>query len=779
MNWKRKRCIQDLITKGFVDRTNDLKECKKFLKEQDENSVLLISAKQKSGITFFLRKLYEDHLLDFENKKKLDIYLTSKSSGESFSDSLIRNIIKQNQTLQFSLAQKNLFVSFLKFIIIPFLSLISVKNIGFSVVDSLYSSSSNELQPEFTNERKILKFFSKKKKLSIIIVDSAYIMNEIDYELVRKLIKHNVRFVFAMQSEDEIRKSELFLKIFCDDAIKLQVYTFNPPNEEMYEALCKKYNIEYNDDCKLKLSSMCGNIVSIISCFINSAFFNLSDIEKDMLSFTFNAKDILDENLLFQCINLKVERENKINALSKTDFHETISKLIKEKLIVVNSGYLNSSITQDEFATDIIAFKSIICEVLHANINSCNIAQYNFLIQNEHQLQIRIQAILLATKQLISKKENIPQNYVLIIKDNLLNIENTSIKEKCEIILTIYYLKQFDYDVALQVLNDSTKKSRVLQKLYAYTLNRTQNLDLAEKELKKLIDTSNDIDELAVLCSILAITFIHQNRVNLALNMYNSKDNNKWNFANFKASSKRTYFLRSIAYYINDEQEAEFCFKQICKLGKINDNNYFAFTTKNNFFARKLASRNEISEDFFAELENLSNEIPYYELRLFYNNVGIYYLQNNKEKSEKAFRNVSYLTKTKNDLPYFFSKINCAIMYAYYNEFPQSQNIFDEIEDAIKVAKLSKIQSSYYLALLLFNYMQGKDLSTHIDNVKKHPIKKLNFDSDSYISKIESLCEKNIKYTPEIFPSLFVKNVTFYWYIDPLDLLSRDEILSL
>ncbi len=782
MCWKRKKNVeQERLTSNFVDRENDLKECKKFIKNQTDDSVLFITASKNSGLTFFLKKLYEDEVF-CDAKRPFDIYFTSKSSEETFSESLLSNIIEQQQSFKFAVAQKNLIIFILKNLIslgLPFLYLISnTSNIGFSVSDSLNYLLSNEIPTETTIGNKIIKFFDKKKKASIIIVDSADKMSETDLELIRKLSKLNVKFVFAMQNEDELGQKKFFLQAFCDKKVKHKSYKFNSPNEEMFQILCNKYNIDYDDECKQKLLSMNGNIIKIISYFLEDMNSKLSDIEKYMLSFVFYGKNVLNKDLLMQCLNLKISRDNKYNQLTKVNYENILEKLMKKQLININSEFLETNITQDDLAIDIIALRSQICEVLCANINVCNTRQYNFLIKHEHQLQIKIKAVLLASKQLLIKKENIPPSYALILKDNLLGIENFELKEKCEIILVLYYLKQFEYNSAFQVLKNSSRKSRTLQTLFAYTLNRIQSLELAEEALKLLISTSNDTDELAILCSILAITFIHQNKINLALDMYNNKTKNKWDFENFKASPKQAYFLRSIAYYINDEQESEFCFKQICKLGKFNNNNYFMFTTKNNLFARRLASKSVISNEFIADLETLSNEIPHYELRLYYNNVGIHYLQRDRNTSFEAFQKVFYLSKAKNDLPYLFAKINCAIMHAYYNEFDDAQNIFDEIEETINGVKLTKIKSSYYLALLLFNYMQGKDLTTHIKNVEKHPIKKLNFDSDEYIDKIKSLYDKRNNYTAELFPSIFIKNVTFYWYIDPIDLLSDVEMLS-
>ena len=757
------------ITNNFADRTEDLKFCNNFF--SNNSPLLFINYQNKTGMSFFLQKLYEDELR--KKDKKYDVYLVKKSANLTFIELLINNIYNKNEGWKFELAQKNLFLYFLKNLLtigLPFLYLISTEsNIGFSLADSLTSVAdlySSELDIQ---QNKIKKYFKNKKSSSIILIDLAENLSENDLDFIRELIGLNVKIILAYREGSKLSQSELFFKLFPNMEITCQSHEFKRPQEEMFKILCDKYNIDYSI-VKNSLQSA-TNIIEIMQ-IINNPNIATTIEEKEILSFIYYGQGLLNKYFLETCY-----QQSNRKIVSKLAFGEVITKLSEKKLISYNGEYYLSNYHPNDYLSDAILYTAIICETFYNNLMLINTEQLKYIIDNEHEINRKIEAILLFAKIVYKQGNNIPEYMATALIDFLQNAISTyKNKELVEIVLSIFYIKNFNYESAYRILANSCSQNRIINKLYAYILNRVQNYELAKQKFVKLINTSTDVDERAVLVSVLAITFIHNNEVNLALDIFNNRSK-ICNFNQICQSSKSLLFLRNIAYYLNQNEYSK-CLNMLNIFNKQKNSFYYNFTIKNNILARNLVFGNEILEDEVQNLFSNSNNIPIYERRIFYNNLGIYYIFIDINKAFNLFEKSIFLAKDHNNLPYIYANINYALALAYVNRLDEAELLFHKIESKALNSKLDKVKASYYLARLLYAYMTNSDINYFFDKLKSYNFSKGNINIQEYIKKIRSFVLNKTQYTKTMFKELFLKNVTFYWYIDPLELFTFQEILS-
>ncbi len=758
-------------TDKFADRKNDLKECKNFFSSNE--SVLCISAEKSSGLSFFLLKLYEDEIFKDKKLREMDIYLSDLSDKKDLSSLLIEDILKQRQGLNFTLAQKNIFLYIIKNLVtlgLPFLYLISSEsNIGFSVADSVATLINSEIPSTELIHSKIIKYFYKKKKASVVLIDSAESLTNYDLDLIRELINLDVKFIFAFKTTDDRVNKEKFFKLFPNKQVVIHTHTFRYPDEIMLKELCVQYGRDYSL-LKESLLSASNDIIKVMSIIINNNI-DISTEEMEVLSFVYYSDGTINKEILRICFN-----SNFKNLIYKSSFDDIFEQLKMKKLIIDNLGSLTTDYVFEKSFKDGIFYRLNISNIYFDNLLARNLTQIQFIISYEQQVYKKIKAILLFAKIRFKSGQNISSEMAFKLNNSLEQVENIADKKEVETVLSIYYIKEFDYLSALNILEKSNKESRLLKKLYAYVLDRSHNLKTSEKNLIELINSCTDKDELAVLVSILTIDLLHQNRVNEAIDIYYNRSQ-ICNYKQFSNSNKKVYFLRNIAYYL-DEKDAIICYETIKEVSKSRNNSLFIFTMENNKLARDLVDGTKIDQSHIDSIVTISKKVPYYEQRLLFNNLGIYYLEKNKNLAFEYFEKAIYLAKSNSELPFIFSKINYALALAYHGDNVRALNIFDEIEVHVKSSKLLRIKGSYYAAKLLLNYMMGEDVALSAQQLSLYPLRKgLKFTQD-YIEQIKALVESNIKYTKKMFNSLYLKNVTFYWYIDPLDLLSSDEILS-
>ncbi len=766
---------QERQTIKFANREDEQRYCKEFFASTEP--VINLLAERRIGLTFFLKKLYEDEIFQNKKSRKYDIYLVNLSERNFFEERLFENIIQQGQGRDFLIAQENLAWFIIKNILslgIPFFYLINNPSINSGTGSFLANTSKEMLNFKISNKSilstKLVTFFRKKRKKSIIMIDGADYLSEEDCEIIRRLFLANekIKFVFAYSNKSKEKRMNDFVHLFFDKAWGIKEKIIWAPDEKMIKELYRLYEKDYNPQNGVVNEK---NIYKIMNLIINDDNLFAFD-EVELLNYISCGKSILTEDILQLCYVSNIK-----HLIGLGEFKTVLQKMIEQNILRKENGHITLNCEWSIPFIDKVMYNAKICEILfRQNYKRLNSDQLTFVIENEQLFARKIEAAIYLAKSLYKQGKNISEKLSILIKEALEKEQNENKKEQLEVLLAIYYLKNFNYSSAKILLEKSARRSFLLKKLYAYSLNRTQNLEDAISLLIELMSQTSDKEELAILLSILLISFLHNNQLDEALAIYNNKSD-FFNYKQIQSTNNKVYFLRNIIYYLSS-QEAEECLSTIKYVSSETNQNVLIFSAYNNFFARMIAVNQLPDPMFIQEMLNRSQELPYYEQRLFFNNLGLYYLETNFTEALKCFEKVEFITKSHSELPYLYSKINTAITYAYHGEMNQGRNIMDELADLVENSKLVTIKSAYYSALLLLDYMEGKSIQESSSKLLQYPFRAGKKQTELYVKKVKQYIESKQCYSKDVFKQIFKKNVTFYWYIDPLALFNSNEFLA-
>ncbi len=755
-------------TENFADRDSELEECRKFI--ISAKSFKKIHSKSKSGSTFFLRKLYEDEILKRE-KRKFDIYFVNKSNNDDFGTLLINNILEQGQGKKFAFLQHNRVMFILRCIVllgIPYVNLYSeIPGLGTAIYASGNTIVSKELPTLQTKSMQLYKYFVKKKKPSVILVNDAEKLSEQDWDIIRVLYPLHTQFILNYHKDSDHTASDYFFISLNNNELTANDMLFDTPDAKFLSELCALFKKDYESlqNILLPASNDIRNVMHIVCDDIV-----LSNDERKLLSFVYYADGTIDEERLELCYNTDYVQEP-----NKHKFKDVFDSLKTKKLIYCHTEKWCSDHICCHNVGEATYYRSHICEI-YENSKKTDIAQLNFIARYEKQIVRQAEALNRIILHHIFNGQNISKEIANALTEILANIENSKILNMSECLLCIYYIQTFNYKSALFVLERSSTRSRLKDKIAALVYDRCRMFEKSEPLLVNLLSTSVDEDETAVLAAILCATFLHQNKNKSAVDIYFDRSD-ICKYSKFKDSNKRTYFLRMIAFYLPKNEELK-CYDDINKLTNKNGDRFMRFTMLNNKFARCLKDRVELPSEDLNELITLSEQVPYYELRLFYNNLAVYYIEKDIKKAYKYFDLAISYSKSMSALPYIYSNINKAMATAYEGKFNDALSIFSDIKNNVLSSDLKRIKSAYYGARLLFAYMQGDDIKNWANLLTENPLSGGNKQTKEYIRKVKSYVSDKKPYDKTMFSELYLRNVTFYWYINPLDLRTSNEFLS-
>lgn len=449
-------------------------------------------------------------------------------------------------------------------------------------------------------------------------------------------------------------------------------------------------------------------------------------------------KSIEDKGLL-QSITVLETREVKYRAVS----FDNVSIDIADRIII------NRALSEYYNHCEYLDYKHL-CHAWNLN-SSLNLANRN----NRFTEKILLYALKMGYK----------------IPDEIIQYAKQQKNIKIQILSATFLFCNANYGQAKTILEDILihNTHRSLKVMYAISLNRCREHELAELELSNLITSSQSIDEKTILISFLISNHIHSRRLNDAKILYKKYSNE------LKASKKYPYFLRNAAT-IFDAMTAYNLRNTALKYFKESNDSFGYYSTIINMTGYFL--KHKTTGYTISIIQKAFNELQQYnasQIHLAANNLGVCYLFAHDNLNALKYLSLCF-GKARSIMPKGYAAINISAIFLHEKQYDKSHMYLDMVSDEIRNSKLARLKSHYYLQCALLEYADGNlsQANAAIINTNKYCSSTESQKSYTAVSLIKHNIENNISYTGEMFSALFVPCFLEYWTINSIDALSED-----
>lgn len=310
---------------------------------------------------------------------------------------------------------------------------------------------------------------------------------------------------------------------------------------------------------------------------------------------------------------------------------------------------------------------------------------------------------------------------------------------------------------------------RSLRVMYAISLNRCRNHELAELELSNLIDSSNSIDETTILVSFLISNHIHNRKLNAAKSLYKKYSDE------LKASKKYPYFLRNAAT-IFDASTAYTLRNEALKYFKSSNDFFGYYSTTINMTSYFL--KHESLEYTINIIQKAFDKLQQYnasQIHLAANNLGVCYFY-----AQDDFNALKYLSlcfeKAQTIMPKGYAAINLSAIFIRNKQIDKAGLYLKMVSEQIRDSKLARLKAHFYLQCAFIEYIIGNlsQANAAIINARKYCSSTESSNLHMVVNLIQNNIDDNISYEDEMFSSMYIPCFLEYWTINSIEVLSDD-----
>lgn len=613
---------------------------------------------------------------------------------------------------------------------------------------------------------------TKTKTLVIFIDNIQFMDNESIYELQALLNNPKVKIVCSKSDA-----GENFEKFYLETKYKY-TYTelsFPVPNISYVKKLGEIYHKSISDkEADMILFKSSGNVRKILFHLREpSGKQTVDSIKLQILKIIYLYNDFITSEILVKILDASPYKKvfpiesipTMLNALEKEGFLKTLIDINeRNKSYRVDSAY----IPELDIADRLVISKSLLAYYKQSKELSYH-----------HLLQAWEFAILL------NDKKNSQQFAVSIIKNALqmgYGVSEDIISAACmvkdgqtQLLIAVFFFCNAKYKRAKSILDKfiSNNTNRAIKVIYAITLNRCREHQLAEDHLKDLIATSDNSDELAILISFLISNDVHSGKLSDAIEAYLTFDKQ------LKSSKKYPYFLRNAATIFEPSKAYQLRNMAKCMFEKSGDlfGYYSTIINLTSYNLKNTSISYALSQTLMA-FEGLQ-QFGASQIHLAANNLGICYLMD-----DNYIEAIKYLTlsieSAKTIMPIGYATFNLAAMYIKTGEIQTAYELVVNLKQRVLSSGLPRLKGRYYLFMAVIEYVLGNYEDSQ--KLSQLAIAEADFAPGTKPYSVVSLLNENIKsscqYKLEQWEKLYAPCFLEYWTINSIDILV-DELLPL
>lgn len=614
---------------------------------------------------------------------------------------------------------------------------------------------------------------TKLKKVVIYIDNIQYIDNESIYELQALIRNPNVKFICCKTGT-----SSNFEKFYYETKYKFEYIEllFPIPDTNYVKKLGEIYHKQLTNDEAETILYQANKDIRKILYYLRKPVkkYLINSIEQQVLKIINLYNDFINEQMICKILNFSPYR----NIFPFDSLNDILINL-------ETKGYLQSLIA---FESGQKSYKVISENIINIDVADHLVLSKTFLkyykqeenISYKHLLQAWDFANYLEDKYNINFfsvsiiKEALKMGY--IVNDNILNIVLSIHDDNTQILLATYLFCRTRYKQAKNILDRFIRKNNIhrsIKVMYAIILNRCREHSLAQIQLKSLIKTSQDIDELTILLSFLISNHIHNNKADEAVNIY---EKYKLQIA---TSKKYPYFLRNAATLFEPHKAYQIrnTAKELFK--KYNDlfGYYSTIINMTSYNLKNVSTSYAISQTLMA-FEGLQ-QFNASQLHLASNNLGICYLiDDNYIEATKYF--LLSQNNAKTIMPIAYSTFNLAAMYIKRGENKSAYDLIYGLERKVLSSNLPRLKGKLFLYIAIIEYVLGNYEKAYsaCENVIKYSNSALNTSSYKIVNQLTQNMDKSYSYTPDLWNKIYSPCFLEYWTINSIEILN-DNFLTL
>ncbi|MCL2031839.1 MAG: hypothetical protein FWG96_00990 [Methanomassiliicoccaceae archaeon] len=367
--------------------------------------------------------------------------------------------------------------------------------------------------------------------------------------------------------------------------------------------------------------------------------------------------------------------------------------------------------------------------------------------------------------------------------------------EECELIITneddkldaelkiLSFCRRYDYEKALKKIEEKElhKNNSEYRRLRAVLLNRTYKFHTGLVELNMAYAFEKDSAMKNILASYIIASYIHLGRYEEAKPFFES------HMASSPVEENLGYVYRNFASTMGELEKRIPCYEKAKRLFENKDDFGFFSTESNLGYVLTRLKKPGISESLnnaLAGLTQTDGGEKERDLCIILNNIGISLLYDEDPERRREFMELYKRARKLEKTPVqeCFITINLAYYYISEKNYPEASACLKGIEE--KVEKLGSIvKQQYYPACALAAYynMNRDELIKYVNESEYYGnrtdlemVKANNAIYYSFIKNKTKKCKTDWK-------DFFIPGGLFYYYVDPLRLISQktiDEIIS-
>lgn len=738
---------------------------------ENKNQIILYNSHEGYGNTAFAQRVM--YLLHVSSKYQL-LYAELSLSEQNPLHIVTKNIISKKgqlyQQLQFFSNEQNCSQD----IPIIFTSIIKDLTHSQTIETLLKPQKAIPIYAGFYQDRLKQNFFNlvniitKQQRLFFFIDNIQYMDNDSFYELQALLQNSQVTLILFKSGE-----GEFFDKFYDEIKYKFSEIELNfpEPDVEYVQKLATLYNRNLSDyEAATILTENKKNVRKIL-CNIRKPKTLKTNLmlEDQILKIIMIYNDYISiENILQICkytpyfgVITEEDVSDCISNIESKGLLQTIT--ILETRIKKFKAVLNINISID------IADDAIISKALSDYYDACTSLEYSHLC---HAWSLSASLNLIERKKKVTKKillMALKMGYT--VQNEIINYAKQQEDTNLQILSATFLFCNANYLQAKHLLENILNQNshRSIQIMHAISLNRCREHKIAEIKLSNLIETSNDIDETAILVSFLISNNVHSRKLNSAKLLYEKYS------SKLKTSKKYPYFLRNAAT-IFDETTAFILRKKALECFKLLNDFFGYYSTIINMTSYLI--KNKSIEYTISIVQKAFDNLQQYnasQIHLAANNLGICYLHSKDNLSALKYLSLCY-EKSKTIMPKGYAAINISAIFLQNKQLNKAYTYLKMLYDDVSDSKLARLKAHFYLQYALFEYICGNLSKTKaaIINTQKY----CSPTESSKLYKISNTIKYNIDndiiYNDEMFSGLYVPCFLEYWTINSIDVLPDD-----
>lgn len=343
-----------------------------------------------------------------------------------------------------------------------------------------------------------------------------------------------------------------------------------------------------------------------------------------------------------------------------------------------------------------------------------------------------------------------------------------------QLLVAVFFFCNAKYKQAKVILDTfvSDDTSHAINVIYAITLNRCREHQLAKEKLLALIHTSDNIDELALLVSFLISNYVHSGSLKDAINVYQTFNEQ------IKYSKKYPYFLRNVATIFEPSMAGQLRNKAKCIFEKNGDLfGYYSTIINLTAYNLKNVSISYALNQALMAFEGLQ-QFGASQIHLAANNLGVCYLMSNNYIEAIKYLTLS-IESAKTIMPIGYATFNLAAMYIKIGEVQIARELVTNLKQQVLSSGLPRLKGKYNLSMAVIEYVCGNyETSQKFSHLA---IMESNFALGTkpyeVVAFLEEKCSKSSTYKAEQWDDLYAPCFLEYWTISSVDILA-DELLT-